>query len=63
MYIYQIFYIIICIRKGGNYMANMDKIKPKLELIPHLPGSYQYYDINGNIIYVGTAKELKNRVS
>ena len=44
-------------------MANMDKIKPKLELIPHKPGSYQYKDINGNIIYVGKAKDLKNRVS
>jgi excinuclease ABC subunit C len=44
-------------------MANMSKIKPKLELIPHLPGSYQYKDKNGTIIYVGKAKDLKNRVS
>ena len=44
-------------------MANMDKIKPKLELLPHLPGSYQMRDINGTIIYVGKAKDLKNRVS
>ena len=44
-------------------MANMDKIKPKLELLPHLPGSYQMRDINGTIIYVGKAKDLKNRVT
>lgn len=44
-------------------MANMDKIKPKLELLPHLPGSYQMRDTNGTIIYVGKAKDLKNRVS
>ena len=44
-------------------MANMANIKPKLELIPHLPGSYQYKDKNGTIIYVGKAKDLKNRVS
>ncbi|MCR4581659.1 MAG: excinuclease ABC subunit UvrC, partial [Bacilli bacterium] len=44
-------------------MANMEKIKPKLELLPHLPGSYQMRDINGTIIYVGKAKDLKNRVT
>ena len=44
-------------------MANMSKIKPKLELLPHKPGSYQMRDINNNIIYVGKAKDLKNRVS
>jgi len=44
-------------------MANMEKVKPKLELLPHLPGSYQMRDINGNIIYVGKAKDLKNRVT
>lgn len=31
--------------------------------LPEKPGSYQYYDRNGDIIYVGKAKNLKNRVS
>jgi excinuclease ABC subunit C len=44
-------------------MANMEKVKPKLELLPHLPGSYQMRDVNGTIIYVGKAKDLKNRVT
>ena len=44
-------------------MANMEKVKPKLELLPHKPGSYQMRDVNGTIIYVGKAKDLKNRVS
>ena len=31
--------------------------------LPGKPGSYQYYDKDGTIIYVGKAKNLKNRVS
>ncbi len=31
--------------------------------LPDKPGSYQYYDKEGTIIYVGKAKNLKNRVS
>lgn len=31
--------------------------------LPEKPGSYQYYDDKGEIIYVGKAKNLKNRVS
>lgn len=31
--------------------------------LPGKPGSYQYYDKEGTIIYVGKAKNLKNRVS
>ncbi len=34
----------------------------KLKLIPDLPGSYQMYDKDGIIIYVGKAKNLKKRV-
>ena len=30
---------------------------------PEKPGSYQYYDEKGEIIYVGKAKNLKNRVA
>ncbi|MBR6011715.1 MAG: GIY-YIG nuclease family protein, partial [Methanomicrobium sp.] len=36
---------------------------PDLSLIPNEPGSYQYKDSDGNIIYVGKAKDLKKRVS
>lgn len=31
--------------------------------MPEKPGSYQFYDVNGVIIYVGKAKNLKSRVS
>lgn len=37
-------------------------VKAKLETLPKKPGSYQYKDIDGNIIYVGKAKNLYNRV-
>ena len=37
--------------------------KDKLSLVPHLPGSYQMKDKNGVIIYVGKAKDLKNRLT
>ena len=38
-------------------------IKSKLELLPTSPGCYIHKDKNGTIIYVGKAKNLKNRVS
>ncbi len=41
----------------------IDYIREKLALVPHKPGSYQYRDSNGVIIYVGKAKDLKNRMS
>ena len=31
--------------------------------MPEKPGTYQYYDKDHNIIYVGKAKRLKSRVS
>lgn len=39
------------------------KFKEKLSLVPSLPGSYQMYDENGTIIYVGKAKNLKKRLT
>ena len=38
-------------------------LKDKLKTLPHLPGSYQMRDNNGNIIYVGKAKDLFKRVN
>lgn len=45
------------------YNINMNElIKHKLELLPDSPGCYIHKDKNGTIIYVGKAKNLKNRV-
>jgi len=38
-------------------------LKGIVSSLPDKPGSYQYYDKEGTIIYVGKAKNLKNRVS
>ena len=48
-------------------MSGKDETKARLKNIvlnmPDKPGSYQFYDENGVIIYVGKAKRLKQRVS
>ena len=41
----------------------MQMFKDKLQLIPHLPGSYQMKNSDGIIIYVGKAKDLHKRVN
>lgn len=43
-------------------MCDFD-VKAELKKIPHKPGVYQYFDENGKILYIGKAKDLKNRVS
>lgn len=40
----------------------MDVIKEKLKLLPDNPGVYIMLDAYGNVIYVGKARVLKNRV-
>lgn len=37
--------------------------KNELGVVPHLPGSYQMYNASDIVIYVGKAKDLKNRLS
>ena len=43
--------------------ARLAKLKGIVSSLPEKPGSYQFYDDKGIIIYVGKAKNLKNRVS
>lgn len=39
-----------------------EKIEAKLKLLPDKPGVYKMYNSNGELIYVGKAVNLKNRV-
>ena len=43
--------------------SRLKKLKAIVRALPEKPGSYQYYDAEGTIIYVGKAKNLKSRVS
>lgn len=43
--------------------TRLEKLKGIVKAMPQKPGSYQFYDADGTIIYVGKAKNLKARVS
>jgi len=38
-------------------------LKAQISLLENVPGVYQFYEESGNLLYVGKAKKLKNRVS
>lgn len=40
----------------------MSELKDKLKDIPHKPGVYKYIDKDGEVLYVGKAKDLRSRV-
>ncbi len=42
---------------------NIERIALRLKTIPENPGVYQHLDANGKVIYVGKARNLRNRVS
>ena len=43
--------------------TRLERLKRIVSTLPGKPGSYQFYDEENTIIYVGKAKNLKNRVS
>lgn len=44
-------------------MKELSLLQSKIKSIPGNPGVYQFFDNQGRIIYIGKAKNLKNRVS
>lgn len=44
-------------------MKDRTELLAKIKLLPDKPGIYQYYDVNGKILYVGKAKNIKKRVA
>lgn len=46
-----------------NLLYRILTVKEKISLFPHSPGVYRYYDSEGNVIYVGKAKDLHKRVA
>ncbi len=41
----------------------ISSLKPTIITIPHQAGVYRYYGIDDSLLYIGKAKDLKNRVS
>jgi len=44
------------------FMDNILTIESQIKLLPNLPGVYLMHDLKSEIIYIGKAKNLKNRV-
>lgn len=63
----HLIFLLIVIKNKANYnlLYNLimnKQLSEKLKLLPSMPGCYLYHDKNQEVIYIGKAKNLKNRV-
>ncbi len=50
-------------KSDNKFINNIDLLKKRLLEIPKIAGCYLFKDIDGNLLYVGKSKTLRNRVS
>src|SRR5258708_35389891 len=43
-------------------MSRLDRLKERLKEIPNRPGVYLHKNVDGDVIYVGKARNLRSRV-
>jgi excinuclease ABC subunit C len=48
--------------KNNGYPEKLKALKERLKAVPQLPGVYLFKNLNGDVIYVGKARILRNRL-